>query len=169
MGKINWTRVFLCGLIGGVVWTITSAISTWFVGADFNAAVQGNKIMAPSAGLAAFLFAVNLGGGIWAMWLYAAIRPRYGAGAKTAALAGLSWWVVSTLADSTWGSFQLVPIKALLPLSAVSLPEMVVAVLAGAWLYKEWQLDHLLADKLVLGKGSVFPRRRPLPQLVLFI
>ena len=79
----------------------------------------------------------NLAGGIWAMWLYAAIRPRYGAGAKTAAVAGFAWWVASTLADATWGSFGLVPVKALLPLAAVSLPEMIVATLVGGWLYKE--------------------------------
>src|SRR5215510_9237562 len=127
MGRINWSRVIICGLVAGSVWTVTSAISTWFVGADFNAAVPGNKIFAPSAGLATFLFAVNLAGGIWVMWLYASIRPRYGAGPKTAAIAGLSWWIVSTLADATWGSFRLVPVAALVPLSAVSLPEMVVA------------------------------------------
>ncbi len=137
MGKINWSRVFLCGVLTGGVWTVVSAISTWYVGADFNSAVPGNKIFAPSPGLAAFLLAVNLAGGIWAMWLYAAIRPRYGAGAKTAVVAGFAWWVVSTLADATWGSFRLVPVNALLPLSAVSLPEMIVATLLGAWLYKE--------------------------------
>ena len=137
MGKINWSRVILCGVLTGVVWTVLSAISTWYVGADFNSAVPGNKILAPSAGLAAFLLSVNLAGGIWAMWLYAAIRPRYGAGAKTAVVAGFSWWVVSTLADATWGSFGLVPVKALLPVSAVSLPEMIVAALVGAWLYRE--------------------------------
>ena len=137
MGRINWVRVFVCGVVTGVIWTVLSAISTWYVGADFNSAVPGNKIFAPSAGLAAFLLTLNLAGGIWAMWLYAAIRPRYGAGPKTAALAGVSWWVVTTLADATWGSFRLVPVKALLPLSAVALPELIVAVLVGAWLYKE--------------------------------
>ena len=78
MGKINWSRVILCGVLTAVVWTVLSALSTWYVGADFNSAVPGNKIFAPSAGLAAFLLTVNLAGGIWAMWLYAAIRPRYG-------------------------------------------------------------------------------------------
>jgi len=137
MGKINWVRVILCGALTGVVWTVTSAITTWYVGANFNAAVPGNRIFAPSAPLAAFLFTCNLAGGIWAMWLYAAIRPRYGAGAKTAVLAGFSWWIVTSLADAAWGSFRLVPISALLPLVAVSLPEMIVAVLVGARLYKE--------------------------------
>jgi len=107
LGRINWTRLIICGLVAGIVWTVTSALSTWFVGADFNAAVPGNKIFAPSAGLAAFLLAVNLAGGIWAIWLYASIRPCYGAGAKTAAIAGMSWWIVSTLADATWGVIQV--------------------------------------------------------------
>lgn len=137
MKTIKWSRVAVCGVVTGVVWTVLSAISTWFVGADFNSAVPGNQIFAPSARLATFLFTVNLAGGIWAMWLYAAIRPRYGAGPKTAAVAGFSWWIVSSLADATWASFRLVPVKALLPLSAVSLPEMIVAALIGAWLYKE--------------------------------
>ncbi len=137
MGKIKWSRVILCGVLTGVVYTVLSAISTWYVGAGFNSAVPGNRIFAPSAGLAAFLLTLNLAAGIWAIWLYAAIRPRYGPGAKTAAVAGFAWWVVITLADATWGSFGLVPIKALLPLSAVSLPEMILAALVGAWLYKE--------------------------------
>jgi hypothetical protein len=137
MGRINWGRVVSCGVVTGFVWTVLSAVSTWYVGADFNSAVPGNKIFAPSAGLAAFLVSVNLGGGIWAIWLYAAIRHRYGAGLRTAAVAGFSWWVVSSLADATWGSFRLVPLKALLPLSVVSLPEMMMAALVGAWLYKE--------------------------------
>jgi hypothetical protein len=137
MGNINWKRVFVCGIVSGVIWTILSGITTWYVGADFNAAVPGNKIFAPTAGLAAFLLGVNLGSGIWVMWLYAAVRPRYGAGPKTAAVAGFSWWVITTLVDATWGSFGLVPVKALLPLSAVSLPEMIVAAMVGAWLYRE--------------------------------
>jgi hypothetical protein len=137
MTAINWRRVLVCGIVTGVVWSVLSAISTRLLGADFNSAVPGNRLFAPSAGLAAFLFTVNLAGGIWSMWLYAAIRPRYGATARTAAVAGFSWWVVSSLADATWGSFGLVPIKALLRLSAVSLPEMIVAALIGAWHYKE--------------------------------
>src|ERR1051326_971855 len=135
MGKINWSRVLLCGLVAGIVWQLLSAVLLALVGSDFLDAVQSGRLYAPRGGL--FFFSVDLAMGIWAMWLYAAIRPRYGAGPKTAAVAGFSWWVVSTLADATWGSFKLVPLKALVQLSAVSLPEMIVAVLVGAWLYRE--------------------------------
>src|SRR5215813_7605495 len=134
---MNWKRVIVCGLLTGVVWTVLSALSTWFFGAGFNAAVGGNKIFAPTAGLFAFLFTLNLLGGIWAIWLYAVIRLHYGPGAKTAVIVGFAWWFVSSLADATWGSLGFVPVTALLPLSAIALPELIVAALVGAWLYKE--------------------------------
>jgi hypothetical protein len=34
--------------------------------------------------------------GIAAIWLYAAARPRFDAGPKTAALTGFAYWVVDT-------------------------------------------------------------------------
>ena len=134
--RINWSRVIVGGIVAGVVFTVLSSISTWFVGADFNSAT-GNKILSPSPSLATFLLIMNLAGGVWAMWLYAAIRPRYGAGPRTAALVGFSWWIVISLSDATWGSFGFVTWKSLWPLMAVTLPEFIVAALIGAWLYKE--------------------------------
>jgi hypothetical protein len=137
MGRINWGRVFLCGLLAGVVWTALSSVITVLVGHDFAAAVPGNRLAAPGVGLVAFLFIVNLVEGAWAMWLYAAIRPRYGAGLKTAVVVGISWWVISSLVDATWGSFGFVPVSALWPAMAASLPAIIVAAVVGAWLYKE--------------------------------
>jgi hypothetical protein len=134
---INWRRVLLCGLVAGIVWTMLSSVTTIFLGNDFAAAVPGNKLSAPSGGLITFLSIVNLAEGTWAMWIYACIRPRYGAGPSTAVLAGFSWWVISSLIDVTWGSFGFVPAKALLGPIAASLPAIILAVLAGAWLYKE--------------------------------
>jgi hypothetical protein len=33
---------------------------------------------------------------MWIMWLYAAIRPRYGPGPKTAAVAGFALWFIGS-------------------------------------------------------------------------
>jgi hypothetical protein len=137
MKRINWWRVLACGAVAGVVWTVLSSAVTILVGHDFTAAVSGNRLVAPSSGLVTFLFLVNLLEGIWAMWLYAAIRPRYGAGPNTAMVVGIAWWVISSLIDATWGSFGFVPVAALWPAMAASLPAIMVAALAGAWLYKE--------------------------------
>jgi hypothetical protein len=129
--------VLLCGLVAGLVWTLLSSVFTALAGSGFAAAVPGDRLRAPGIGLVAFLFAVNLAMGMWAMWLYAAIRPRYGAGPRTAAVAGLSWWVISSLGDATWGSFGFVPARALLPVMAGSLPALIVSGVVGAWLYRE--------------------------------
>jgi hypothetical protein len=75
--------------------------------------------------------------GLWAMWLYAAIRSRYGRGAKTAAVAGFAWWVMYCLAKANWGPFGLVSSKVLLALLAATLPALIVASVLGARLYED--------------------------------
>jgi hypothetical protein len=137
MGKINWGRVVLCGIVAGLAWTGLSSIVTALAARDFVAAVPGRRLSAPSGGLVAFLLIVNLVMGVWAMWLYAAIRPRYGPGPKTAVVTGFSWWVISSLVDATWGSFGFVVPKAVLAPMAASLPAIIIAAVAGAWLYRE--------------------------------
>ena len=114
MRKINRRRVVLCGIVAGLVWTVLSSLVTAFVARDFVAAVPGGRLSATSSGLIPFLFIVNLAMGIWAMWHYAAISPRYGPGPKTAVATGFSWWVISSLIDVTWGSFGFVAPKAVL-------------------------------------------------------
>ena len=46
---------------------------------------------------AGFFYAIDLTMGIWVMWLYSAIAPRYGATPVAVALAGTAWWVMKTL------------------------------------------------------------------------
>ena len=75
--------------------------------------------------------------GISILWLYAAIRPRYGAGAKTAVIAAFAWWFIVTLGDATWCSFGFFPPRTVIPLMAGSLPALILATLAGARFYKE--------------------------------
>jgi hypothetical protein len=135
--RINWARVLPCGLLAGLVWTILSSLVTAFTGRAFSSALPDNRLVEPRASFVALLFALNLTEGIWSIWLYAAIRPRYGTGPRTAAIAGCAWWIVSTLIDLTWGSFGLVPMAALTGPILASLPAIVLATLAGAWRYSE--------------------------------
>ena len=134
MGKINWPRVFLCGLL-------TAAIAILLALPVFALTRVGSDVLAGfEAGGEAFPVLVpilHLAIGIWAMWLYAAIRPRYGPGPKTAALAGLAVWVFGALVAVLVGSYRLIPLGALVFLLAVSLPTTIVAVVVGAWPYKE--------------------------------
>ena len=76
--------------------------------------------------------------GIFLVWLYAAIRPRFGAGPKTAAIAGVAYWVLfgllNTLSQMPLGLF---PQNLAITMTAVTLVEAILATLVGAKLYSE--------------------------------
>lgn len=138
MGKINWGRVVLCGIVTGVVWGVLATTMLALVGRDFLAAVPGGQPFPPtSPGLLAFFILTNLVLGIWTMWLYAAIRPRYGPGPKTAAVAAFAVWFLGSWADAVWASLGVVPLETLVAPLAAALPTIIVAAMVGARLYKE--------------------------------
>ena len=138
MGKINWGRVFLGGLLAGVVFVALGAINLFFFQEDWSAALEPlGRPLEITAGWLVYGSILWLVLGIWAVWLYAAIRPRYGPGPKTAAYAGVALWFICALADAAWASMVPIPIGLLATIVAVYLPVIVVATVAGAWLYKE--------------------------------
>ena len=138
MGNINWGRVFLCGILTGGVWGVLATIMVALVGRDFLAAVPAGHPFPPtSAGLLAFFIITNLVLGIWTMWLYAAIRPRYGPGPKTAAVAAFAVWFLGSWADAVWASLGVIPPGVLVAPVAAALPVIVLAAVVGAWPYKE--------------------------------
>ncbi len=135
MGRVNWVRVVLCGLIAGVVWSLLAMVNMTFFGADFQAAVPGSTLVRPKAAFLAL--SANLAMGIWAMWLYASIRPRYGPGPKTAVMVGLAWWAIGIMVNASWVILGLVPPMTVLPLLVAALPATVLAAVVGAWPYQE--------------------------------
>ena len=82
---------------------------------------------------------IGLAYGIFAIWLYAAIRPRYGAGPRTALCAGLAVWIAGVLLPNA----ALMGITGLFPSSLTTISTLAGAIewgaaaLAGASLYKE--------------------------------
>jgi hypothetical protein len=73
------------------------------------AALLNNHLGKPTPGFMALNVVIDLLGGLSLLWLYAAIRPRYSAGAKTAVIAVFAWWFIVTLGDATWCSFGFFP------------------------------------------------------------
>ena len=138
MGKINWGRVFLGGVLYGVVGGVMLFFDAKLLGKDFIAAVQA-KGQFPESTLVQFGMCVlaMILFGFLTIWLYAAIRQRYGPGPKTAAIAGLATSLFGGVADVCWGSMGFVPPASLVPLMASGVPIVIVATLIGAWPYKE--------------------------------
>jgi len=136
MAKINWSRVLGCGLLAGVVWILLGSVVTALLGREF-ASLPGNRLGAPTIGFVTLNVALDLLEGISILWLYAAIRPRYGPGPKTALIAASAWWLIVSLGDATWCSFGFFPARTVIPLMIGTLPALILAALAGARLYKD--------------------------------
>ena len=140
MGRINWGRVFVCGLLTGVVGLVFGLLIFTVWGSDFVAAMLtlGRPIALPKTGWQIFsIIVLNLVLGIVTIWLYAAIRPRYGPGPKTAAVAGFAMFLILSLADAFFMTLGLLPVKVLLAPMYAALVGIVAATEVGAWLYKE--------------------------------
>ena len=77
--------------------------------------------------------------GIVAIWIYAAIRPRLGAGLKTAIYAGVVVWILGTLVPNASFMYvgDLFSKHLTLYTTLGGLVEVVVGTIAGAALYKE--------------------------------
>src|SRR2546425_12504882 len=105
MGKINWSRVILGGLLAGVVLNVVDYIYYGVVmKQDMAAAMQalGKKPIPDSI---IWVFVVwDFVMGIGLVWLYAAIRARFGAGVKTAVTAGPALSVFIRLMGANGGA-----------------------------------------------------------------
>lgn len=139
MSGINAGRVLLGGLLAGLVINIGETIlNVAIVGPQWEEAMRALGIE-PAAGPAlAFYFVYGFLIGIAAVWLYAAIRPRFGPGPRTAAVAGLFVWFVSYFLFAVMEQAQPMFPQSLIWIgTAWGLVEVPLATMAGAWVYRE--------------------------------
>jgi hypothetical protein len=108
--------------------------------ADWTAVYERLRATRPGPhGMSMFYFAVfELGRGFTAMMFYALMRAYFGAGPKTAVLAGIVGWIGFSLT----GPVQFIPLgffsNALwLKVGALQLIISILATIAGAALYKD--------------------------------
>jgi len=140
MGKINWGRVVLGGLLAGVVLNVVDYV---FYGVmmkqDLAAAMQAlGKQPGAMDSLVPLFVTLDFVTGIALLWVYAAIRPRFGAGVKTAVIAGVAvWFFVGLLHALGEGPMGLFPQKVYTVGTLVALVQYAVAGAVGAYVYKE--------------------------------
>jgi len=141
MGKINTGRLILGGIVAGILVNVSETILNAVVLKDrWAAAMQAlgkpMTAMNPSAMVVWIIWGFVYG--ILCVWLYAAIRPRFGPGAGTAAKAGFVAWLVAGLLSSVgMANMDLVPVNLLCISGIWTLVESIVITIVGAWLYRE--------------------------------
>ncbi len=140
MRDINVKRVIGGGLLAGLVINVSETIlNVGVLGDQMAAAMERlNIAMAPWAMpyflTMAFLFGIGIVG------LYAAVRPRFGAGPRTAIGVGAAFWIFATLlpglANVAMGMSAGFEGATALTF-AWTLVEAMVAALVGGWVYQE--------------------------------
>jgi hypothetical protein len=141
MAKINWSRLIVGSLITAVIMFVTDGfIHETIAKADWRAVYAGLRAVEPQPhGLSMVYFALfELGRGFTAMMFYATLRAFFGAGPKTAVLAGVIGWIAFSLT----GPVQFIPLgffsNALwLKVGVMHLITSIIATIAGAALYKD--------------------------------
>jgi hypothetical protein len=139
MGHIDMTRVVLGGLLAGLVINVSEFVLNGLVLADASTAALARLNLPPvSSNAVAVFLLMGFVLGIATVWLYAAIRPRFGPGAMTAAYAGLFIWLVGYV----WGGVGYVvmgffPLRLTLISMVWGFFELAIAAVAGAWVYRE--------------------------------
>ena len=139
MGKINWGSVILCGLVAGVVLNVVDfALYGVVLKADMEAALRALGKAPPSNTLIAWFVLLDFLFGIFFIWVYAAIRPRFTPGPKTALIAGLALWVLFGLLHAlSEAPMGLLPQRLYVIGALVTLVQYPLAVVIGARWYQE--------------------------------
>jgi hypothetical protein len=139
MGKINMQKVLIGGLIAGVVLNVVDFVLYGVVLKDQMAAAMtalGKQPMT-NAQMPWFIF-LDLVAGVFLVWLYAAVRPRFGAGPATAAKAGVAGWFLGSLLVTLFmWPMAMMPHNLMIITTLVALVQWPLATVIGAKFYTE--------------------------------
>jgi hypothetical protein len=139
MSGIDTGRVLIGGLIAGLVINIGETLLNVVVLADEMEAVASRFNLPPMGGgtIATFVVLCFLLG-ILTIWVYAAIRPRFGPGPKTAAMAGTAIWFAAYVFPGVgYAAMGFFPANLTGLALGWGLIEVLLAAVVGAYFYKE--------------------------------
>jgi hypothetical protein len=138
MNRINVKSVIVGGFVAGLFLNVVDYVvyGIWLA-PDIDAALRAAGKQ-PMASLIPLFILLDFVYGIALVQLYAAIRPRFGAGPGTAVKAGIFVWVLIALLHAIGEApLGLLPVRLYVMGTIVGLIEFPLAAVAGARFYKE--------------------------------
>lgn len=139
MGGINWGRVVTGGLLAGLIMNVGEAVSGAVIGTQMQAILEAHGLtVAMTPAWMVLYLVLGFVFGIVAVWIYASIRPRYGAGPRSAVIAAIMAWILGYLFPMFgYLAIGLTTVSLAMVSAVWGLAEIVVGTLVGAWLYRE--------------------------------
>ncbi len=144
MSSLNWARIVLCGFVAGVTFTLLTAVLVGTLGGEFLAAAGAHAAAGGgSTKTGPGLYLATIAAGLWAMWLYAVVRPQFSNNLGAVIAVSLAWWFIASLQSLKWVLLLDIPLSACLPL-AWNLVSTVIAVFIGSTLFGSVQSNKPL-------------------------
>jgi hypothetical protein len=139
LGRINVGRVVLGGFVAGIVANALDYVINAFLmreeGADM--AQRLNLSQAALESSVMVWIVVDFIWGLLLVFTYAAVRPRFGPGPKTAVISGITLWFAVCIMFGGLMSMGIFTLPAFMKYSALTLVSSLSASLAGAAIYRE--------------------------------
>lgn len=134
VGNVNWSRVLIGGIAAAVVMMLFDVLGMAVLGMDMEAWLTQHQLTQPSI---VIWIAVVVVFGILIAWLYAAIRPRFGPGPKTALMAAAFIWILFGAIYAMFTAMGLYTQTEYFKFAAWGALQLAAAANVAAWLYRE--------------------------------
>ncbi len=139
MASMNVGRVVAGGLLAGLIINISEfVLNEPILGVKWKEAMEAMDLQEVGTGAIGFFIATGFVLGLLTVWMYAAMRPRLGAGPKSAMIAGLFVWLLYYgLVNVGIGIMGVFSFDLLGIVLGWSIVEMSIAAVIGCAIYKE--------------------------------
>jgi len=139
---INTKKVLVGGLVAGVIINIIDFVAnTYILGARMKAESDAFKpgmsdaMMAGNAVISYVIMDLVLGFAL--IWTYAAFRPRFGAGARTATYVAVLFWLLAMIFTAGYRQMGIMSSGLWWSFAFIGLVNFLIAAWAGAAVYSE--------------------------------
>lgn len=130
------------GVVAGIVIILLNILAQFVLGEgvqqEMNAWLPGSAdrmTMSIAATVAGIVMKFIIG--IILVWFYAAVRPRFGAGPRTAFYVAVCVWILGAIFFSDFLLLGMISIFSYVILEVMQFLSFLVATLVGAWIYTE--------------------------------
>jgi hypothetical protein len=140
--SLNTQKVIVGGLVAGIVIILLNILAQFVLGdsiqQEMNAGMPSSAdsmTMSITATVAGIVMKFIIG--IILVWLYAAVRPRFGAGPRTAFYVAVCVWILGAIFFSDFLLLGMMSLLSYVILEVMQFLSFLVATLVGAWIYSE--------------------------------